>query len=238
MEQFLKYLGNIADAWIKIEEKIGLRKIIYYVFLGLAISLVLNFRSVVKNSIELVAELNEEMHNEKMLMRDQLLSELYPMLVDYRSSVDADRLLYFEYHNSKENLVGLPFKYIDLVSQSTKYGVVPAPENMYKDINTGAITNLYESLKKENGVVYCMGINDSSFLSKYPGTMEIFNTADGCKKLAFVSIPGIHQPIGLIVLEWVNDCPEPIDSEKVNKITNNYISGINALILSKSTSNH
>ena len=102
MEQFLKYLGNIADAWIKIEEKIGLRKIIYYVFLGLAISLVLNFRSVVKNSIELVAELNEEMHNEKMLMRDQLLSELYPMLVDYRSSVDADRLLYFEYHNSKE----------------------------------------------------------------------------------------------------------------------------------------
>lgn len=233
METFLKYLGNIADAWIKIEEKIGLRKIILYVFLGLIVALILNFKSVVKSGIELVAELNEDIHIEKMERRDQLLGELYPILVDYRSSVDADRLLYFEYHNSKENLVGIPFKYIDLVSQSSKYGVLPTPENRLQDINVGAITNLYESLKKGGGVVYCNGQDDSTFLGKFPGTFELFNQADGSKKLAFVSIPGIKQPIGLIVFEWVGDDAPDIDQVKVNKITNTYISGINALILSK-----
>ena len=233
MEHFFKYFGNIADAWIKIEQKIGLRKIVSYVLLGLSVAFILNFKSVVRSGIELVAELNEEIHNDKMEKRDQLLGELYPILVDYRSSVGADRLLYFEYHNSKENLVGIPFKYIDLVSQSTRYGVLPSPESALKDINIGAITNLYESLKRGGGVIYCNGEDDSTFLGKFPGTYELFNHADGSKKLAFVSIPGISQPIGLIIFEWVNDDAPDIDQVKVNKITNTYISGINALILSK-----
>lgn len=233
MEYFFKYLGNIADAWIRIEQKIGLKKIVSYVLFGLSVAFILNFKSVVKNGIELVTELSEEIHNDKMEKRDQLLGELYPILVDYRSSVGADRLLYFEYHNSKQNLVGIPFKYIDLVSQSTRYGVLPSPENALKDINIGAITNLYESLKRGGGVIYCNGEDDSTFLGKFPGTYELFSHADGSKKLAFVSIPGISQPIGLIIFEWVNDDAPDIDQVKVNKITNTYISGINALILSK-----
>ncbi len=231
LENIFKYIGDIADAWIKLEEKIGLKKIILYVLLGFLCAALINFRTVMRNTVEFVTELNNELHTEKMEKRDQLISELYPLLIDYRSSIGADRVLYFEYHNTKENLIGIPFKYMDLVIQSNKYGISSVPEAFFKDINVGNIASLYETLKRKNEIIYCSGEKDVDFINNYPGTREIFSSLDGSKKLAFINIPGIHQPIGLVVIEWLDEDSE-IDKVKIQKISNTYVSGINALILS------
>ena len=170
-----------------------------------------------------------------MQLRDELLRDLQPMLNEIRANVKADRLLYFEYHNSKENLVGIPFKYADLVLQGTRYNVAPAPEGLYKDINTGTITPLYEKLKHD-----IVSSDDTLFCYTYPGTYELFNGNDGSEKQVFVSIPGVDQPIGMLVFEWIDE-DQVIDKKKIEYILGshggNYLSRINGLIMSKTNNN-
>jgi len=231
MEQLLNKLKDISDFFIRIDQKIGFKKVVKYVILILLVFGVVNFKTVVKEIVEVVSEINEERHTEQMQLRDELLRDLQPMLNEIRAHVKADRLLYFEYHNSKENLVGIPFKYADLVLQGTSYNVSPVPEGLYKDINTGTITPLYEKLKHD-----IVSSDDSLFCYTYPGTYELFNGNDGSEKQVFVSIPGVDQPIGMLVFEWVDE-DQVIDKKKIEYILGghggNYLSRINGLIMSK-----
>lgn len=231
MEQFLNKLNEISEFFIRMDQKIGFKKIVRYVFLILLVLGIVNFKTVVKEVVEVVSEITEEQHNEKMQLRDELLRDLQPMLNEIRVYTRADRVLYFEYHNSKENLVGIPFKYADLVLQASSYNVTTVPENVYKDINTGAITSLYEELKHN-----IISSDDSMFCYKFPGTYGIFNGNDGSEKQVFVSIPGVDQPIGMLVFEWVDEDVD-IDIKRIEYILGghggNYLSRINGLIMSK-----
>ena len=168
-----------------------------------------------------------------MKLRDELLSELGPILTDFRSNVRADRILYFEYHNSKENLIGIPFKYLELVRQNQSFSVQPVREDLYQNINTGSITNLYEDIKLGN-LVHCSGPEDSTFHTKYSGVYNMFNSRDGAREFIFISIPGINTPVGMIVLEWMNESTLDLDLEEItHTASHNYVPRINALILSK-----
>ena len=231
MEQFLNKLNEISEFFIRIDQKIGFKKIVRYVFLTLLVLGIVNFKTVVREVVEVVSEITEEQHNEKMKLRDELLRDLQPMLNEIRAYTRADRVLYLEYHNSKENLVGIPFKYADLVLQASSYNVTTVPENLYKDINTGAITSLYEELKHN-----IISSDDSMFCYKFPGTYELFNGNDGSEKQVFVSIPGVDQPIGMLVFEWVDEDVD-IDKKRIEYILGghggNYLSRINGLIMSK-----
>lgn len=234
MNNFLDKVGEIADALVKIDEKIGFKRILLYVILLLILFGIFNFKTLVKGTIEVVQDLNEEIHIEKMEKRDQLLRELSPILLEFRSTVGADRILYFEYHNSKENLVGIPFKYIDLVLQNSRYGISTAPESLYKDINVGLISNLYEAIKGGN-IVYCKGKDDAQFKELFPETYDLFLCMDGTEQWAFISIPGVIQPIGMIVLEFSGNVE--LDVDKIKKAAHgpntSFISRINGLIMSK-----
>lgn len=232
--KFIDYINDISESLVKLDEKIGFRRLLGYAVIILLFIGALNFKSVVKGVIEIVNEVNEQIHDEKMEKRDELLFELSPVLQEFRATVNADRILYFEYHNSKENLVGIPFKYVDLVLQNLKYGVNSVPETM-NDINVGAISSLYEAIKVGE-VVYCTGPNDENFKSKYPGAMELFGNSDGSKQQVFISIPGVRQPIGMIVLEWMSD-EQQIDRRAIITAahvgSSSFIPRINGLIMSK-----
>ena len=231
MEQFLNKLKDISDFFIRIDQKIGFNKVVKYVILFLLVVGIFNFKSVVREIVEIVSEITEEKHTERMQLRDELLRDLQPMLNEMRAHVKADRVLYFEYHNSKENLIGIPFKYADLVLQGTSYNVLPVPEGLYKEINTGTITPLYEGLKHD---IICS--DDSLFCYNYPGTYELFSGNDGSEKQVFVSIPGVDQPIGMLVFEWVDE-DQKVDKKKIEYALGghggNYLSRINGLIMSK-----
>ena len=230
MEHFLIKLKDISDFFIRIDQKIGFKKVVQYVLLVLVVFGIVNFKTVVKEIVDIVSEINKERHAEQMQLRDELLRDLQPLLNEMRAQVHADRLLYFEYHNSKENLVGIPFKYADLILQGTSYNVSPVPEGLYKEINTGTIATLYEKLKHD-----IVSSDDSLFCYEYPGIYELFNGNDGSEKQVFVSIPGVDQPIGMLVFEWVDENQE-IDVKKIRYLLNgrgNYLSRVNGLIMSK-----
>ena len=222
----------VLDSIKYLDKTIGFKSFCRYLLIFVIIGAIFNYKTILKDCIELVTEIEKSIHSDKMKLRDELLSELGPILTDFRSNVRADRILYFEYHNSKENLIGIPFKYLELVRQNQSYSVQPAREDLYQNINTGSITNLYEDIKLGN-IVACYGPDDVNFFTKYPGIFEMFNTRDGAKKFVFISIPGINTPVGMIVLEWMNDTTDIDLQELSHSALHNYIPRINALILSK-----
>lgn len=229
LEKLIETLKSI----VFLDQNLGFKKIVKYLSIVVLITMLFNYKTILRDCIELVSEISESIHSDKMKLRDELLSELGPILTDFRSNVRADRILYFEYHNSKENLIGIPFKYLELVRQSQSYSVQPAREDLYQNMNTGMITNLYEDIKLGN-LVYCSGQDDVDFHSKYPGIYNIFNIRDGAKRFIFISIPGINTPVGLVVLEWMDETSVEINLDEITKVAAyNYIPRINALILSK-----
>lgn len=227
-----KFKG-LVEFFATLDQKIGYTKLVRYLILGAIVLFCFNYKTIIRDCIEIVVEIEGAIHAEKMTKRDELLAELNPILTDFRSNVKADRILYFEYHNSKENLVGIPFKYLELVKQNQSYGIQPAREDLYCNINTGAITSLYEDIKFGTPV-YCSGPQDEKFNMKYPGVYNLFNTRDGAKKFIFVSIPGINTPVGMIALEWMDNSSIELNLDEImHTASHNYIPRINALILSK-----
>lgn len=229
-----KGLDEITNSIEKIEKKIGFWKFVKYLLLFAVVFLTINYETTIRAVVNVINNVSNDIHSEKMQLRDQLLSELYPILVSFRASCDADRVLYFEYHNSKENLVGIPFKYIELILQDAKYGVPMVSEAKYRDINTGIITTLYEKVK-HGEIAYSTGPEDQYFNERFPGVYEFFNGKDNSKKMIFISIPGITQPLGLVMLEWMETEKDINIDLVIENARKNYIPRINGSILSKTT---
>lgn len=228
---FLEHIKDLTESFIKLDKKIGFVGLIKYSLLILVIFCIFNFKAVIKGGIEIVNDIQEEIHKEKVEKRDQLLAEMIPLLTEFRAELEADRVLYFEYHNTKENLVGIPFKYVDLVLQNNRYGVQPIPSPIYREISAGVLTDVYEIIK-DGKSIYCEGKDDTKFRIEHPGAYQLFiNDLDGSSHQLYISLPGINQPIGLIVIEWIDKPTE--DPEEIKKIYRSYIPRINGLILSK-----
>ena len=144
-----------------------------------------------------------------------------------RAETGADRILYFEYHNSKKNLIGIPFKYVDLVQVHRKYGVPKFEYTHLKNINSGVLTGIYEAMKKNNIII---NNGDGEFASRYPEDFEYIAENDEAVQHCFINLPGVHIPVGFIVLEW-NDRDPNRDWDSVTVIGKRYMSRINALII-------
>lgn len=222
---------SLSETIAMIEEKLGIFRFIQYSLFILAMYVAFNFTSIVENVMKIQSEIEKKEHERRLLMRDDLMSELNPLLVELRSGTGASRVLYFEYHNSTENFVGIPFKFANLVISNQVYGCPRYDPTKYKDINSGLISSIYDDLK-QNEVIINKGIaNDSVFYSMYPEIHEFFSSQDGSVQQVFVNIPGVHSPMGMVVLEWVNE--EVKTDEEWKDIKNKALSEvprINALI--------
>lgn len=200
---FLDKLKDFVDAAIKVEEKLGIRKAISYVFLGLLIYGVINFKAIVIDGIEIVEELTEEIHNQKMDKRDDFVASMNEVLIDLRHQTGADRVLYFEWHNTKENSVGVPFRYFDLVLQTEGYNIPKCLD--YKDIPAGWIVELYEMIKHGNTTILCDSQNKLDQL--YP-ISQVFYSQDGSRYQVFIGINYMSkdkiQPVGFLAIEWMD----------------------------------
>ena len=232
LKLIFEYLETASKTLIDLDKKIGFGGILKYTLLGLFVIGLFNFKSLVKTGIELVTDLQDEIHREKIEKRDELMEEMLPLLTEFRGFCEADRVLYFEYHNSKENLVGIPFKYLDLMLECYRYGAPHIPSGLFRDITSGNIVELYEDIKM--GKVVCWNGNDDyEFQRKYPGVYSLFRDADdSLGQKMFLSIPGYRQPIGLIVIEWSN-YDEKRDIEKYIESSKVFLPRITALINSK-----
>lgn len=220
-------------AILKALKVVGVGWTLFTLFLITVMWGIFNYKTIILDGIEIYEKVRLEKHEKEMLVRDELLNELDPLLREFRASAQADRLLYFEYHNSKENLVGIPFKYVDLVLSEKKYGVPGISNNKYKDINAGLITELYRDVIR---VGYVINDDPARFYEKYSGVSDFLKDNENKQQL-FINIPGVTSPIGLIILEWLDDDTEgqrEIDWVEQRHHLSQFVPRINALIINKS----
>lgn len=224
-------LKALSEIILKVEEKLGIAKFIQYVMFILVVSGILNFSTIVEYIMKLQSQIEKKEHERRLLLRDNLMAELNPLLIELRSSTGASRLLYFEYHNSTENFVGIPFKFANLVLTNQDYECPGYNPNKYKDINSGLISAIYTDLRKKKIIINRGEKNDSSFHHKYPNIHDFFFSQDGSIQQMFINIPGVSSPLGMIVLEWVDE--EVITEgewERIQEIVLVDLPRINALI--------
>lgn len=228
---------SLLDTFSTLDRKLGFWKIFRYCLLIALFTALYNYKAIVRDFIEIYEQVNREEHDRRIQVRDQLLHELNPTLREMMGQLGADRVLYFEYHNSKENLVGIPFKYVDLILYSTKWQSPPFNPEKLKSINSGRITYLFEDLKEDEVLIY-RGVSDYDFLRKYPGIVELMSSGDPQElgnqgQLAFVNVPGIRVPIGLVVFEWLNS-DEARDWGRIERDCHTFSTRINAVVIENS----
>ncbi len=216
---------DLANSLIALEKNLGFRMFVKYTLYLLLIVVVLNYRAVVREAVEFVTEINSEIHTEKMKLQDNYYRDLSPLLAEFRATVGADRVMYFEFHNSVETLDGLPFKFFDLIKCVPRYGIPEIHGEVYKNVNAAMYSELFFDVN--NGkVLTCKGFYDKNFRSKYQGFYELVSESDHSEQQVIFSVPGIRRPIGFIILEWI----EHNDSAMVDsKVINNFLPRINAI---------
>lgn len=222
-------LKTLLETISIIEKKLGLLKFIQYSLFILVMYVAFNFSSIMESIIKMQTELVKKEHEKRLLMRDNLMTELNPLLVELRSVTGASRVLYFEYHNSTENFVGIPFKFANLVLSNQIYGCPSYDISKYKDINSGLISGIYDELKKDNIIINKGSKSlDNEFYCKHPEVHDFFSTQDGSKQQVYINLPGVNSPMGMIVLEWMDEDSKNWENIKDN--INQEIPRINALI--------
>lgn len=222
-------LKMLSETLSMIEEKLGLLKFVQYSLFILVMYVAFNFSSIMENVMKMQTELAKKEHEKRLLMRDDLMTELNPLLVELRSGTGASRVLYFEYHNSTENFVGIPFKFANLVLSNQVYGCPSYDVSKYKDINSGLISGIYDELKKNNIILNKGG--ESEFYSSHPEIHDLFSSQDGSEQQVFINLPGVNSPMGMIVLEWMDEKIKTEDEwEDIEDKINSEIPRINALI--------
>lgn len=219
-------LKQLGAALSYVDKKLGYRKFILYIVTIAGIYIGWNYREITRNFIEFIQEIQEEIHQANLEKRDLLLSELAPILRELRAETNADRILYFEYHNSKKNLIGIPFKYVDLVQVHRKYGVPKFEYTHLKNINSGVLTGIYEAMKKKDVLI---NLGDGEFANRYPEDFGYIAENDEAVQHCFINLPGVNMPIGFIVLEW-NSIDHERDWDEITRVGKRYMSRINALI--------
>lgn len=231
-DSIIKGFKDICETLVKVDEKIGYKRFKKYIIFILLILIVINIKIITRGTIEFISEISEDLHLEKMKNRDEYMTDLNPVLISLRSELDADRVLYFEYHNSEQNLDKVPFKFFDLMSYDIKYSSGSAdkmPVNVYKNINASLFQTVYNDLKSGK-ILYCKGPGDNEFRQKYQGIFELLNQTDLSKQHILVSVPGVERPIGFIVFEWMDDSVS-VDREYATRRINNCLPRINALVV-------
>lgn len=225
------FIKTVTDSLVKLHRTLGIKTIRKYIILGFIILGVLNIKTVTKGFVEFFIEVTEEIHEHKMKLRDNYMTDLTPMLAEFRAETGADRVLYFEYHNSEESVEGLPFKFFDLMLSNSRYGVTNITSSTYRNINASQYTSFFNAIKGGD-ILYCRGFHDSLFRQNYPGVYEQINELDHSGQQVYFSVPGLRQPIGFIAIEWMNDSTIiDVDTEIIPKI-HDFVPRVNALLIS------
>jgi hypothetical protein len=228
----MKKIGLLIKTISEIEEKLGIRKLIEYTLFFALLYAFFNFSAIVESVMAIQEKIAKQEHERRLLLRDELMEELPPILVELRTKAGAQRVLYFEYHNSTENFAGIPFKYANLVAVKQEYGSPGFDKEIYKDINAGLLGNMYIDLVRNE----VLRNSRKEFEEKYPEISSFFSSHDGSKVQMFINIPGVNAPLGMIVVEWL----EPVNKtgeewvELENWVVRQCVPRINRLISSKS----
>lgn len=196
-------LGKIWEVLRDADEKFGFRKILLYTTYVLLVIALLNWESILRAVEASFRRIEDERHNKNLVIREKISMEVHPCLVELRARTNADRVMLFEFHNSINNLVGIPFKYITMTDHAEPYGSIFVPK--YNDVNSEVIGSFIRDLK----INMFEKIEDMEVLRMSdPSVLDVLNNNEAlCACYQYISVMG--RPVAIMVLEWhsMEDAP-------------------------------
>ena len=104
-------LRQFGEVLAGIDRGLGFRKFVQYTLVaGLLILLapvMVDPRGSIKSTVSFFINISEEIESDRMVERDLAIKEVYPVLRELRAALWADRVVYYEYHNSIQNEAGV-----------------------------------------------------------------------------------------------------------------------------------
>lgn len=170
---------------------------------------------------------DKEIHDEMISQKMELSSEINSNLLTVLNVNNADRVGVIEFHNSYNNLLGVPFAKYSIQYEQTKRGAYIEPlstkcSNMPFSTISGIVDDIYHSdgwqIKYEN-------INDIEVKSS---TLYYLLNEVGAKALIFNAMYDTNNKmIGILFLEYHHEIPNHINYDELKIDTAQITSIIN-----------
>lgn len=205
-------LGKIWEVLRDADEKFGFRKILLYTTYVLVVIALLNWESILVRINDSLRRIEDERHAKNLAIREKISLEIHPCLVELRARTDADRVMLFEFHNSINNLIGIPFKYISMTDHAEPYGAIFTPK--YNDVNSEVIGSFIRDLK----VNMWEKMDDLEMLKKSDSSvLDVLNNKEAVAACyQYISVFG--RPIAILVLEWHSRSNAPASASSWNSV--------------------
>jgi hypothetical protein len=146
---------------------------------------------------------SDQNHKKALAYRRNITPEVREELADLAKKLHVDRTMLLEYSNGSQNLVGLPFLFLNATSEFVKPGVCSV-SSKYQRTNTSIFASVIEDMERL-GYLFVENVEDIK--EKYPilyGMMK----SDKVSSIILYPLYGMDNSIGFI---------EIMDKETINK---------------------
>lgn len=158
-----------------------------------------------KQLLEYVLQGEREKHRRGLEKRQDALRDLRPILKNLQVITKASRLTVIEFHNSKENLNGLPFKWYDIQAEWVDRGVDPI---MLKTKNIQAYNLVYIADKVNDSKNNYIVLNNKDIDDLRYEAPTLYNQLALTLKLDTIVYVGLYNCdnllVGFLTLEYEN----------------------------------
>lgn len=210
----LENIRKVFELIVRAERELGIRKILTYTAYILGVIAIVNWKDIASEMDNYIKETNKVKHEKSLIVRHETDLKIYPLLVELRSRISADRAIFLEFHNTVSNLMGIPFRFLTLSQHDESYNT-GINIDKYKSINSSILTGFLSSLSVRS---FLKVDNIDAFKIEYGTAYETLNNSD-TKALCYMYLTGGDKPLGILILEWNRD--QNYDLLDWNEIRNN-----------------
>ena len=193
MEKIDKGIGVLEKA-LSMVEKYKIVTILKGCFIVLIIAGLIGFINNPLWIFEKIEELKEKAHTEKMAETNINSDIINTEIENLRLLTGADRVLLLQYHNTKQNLSGLPFVYLTATAEAIAADVAPVASG-YEAVKT----SLYPFVSYIRANEYWCG--DAEELKNRDKALAYRMIGNDVQHLAMLHLEG-KMPLGVIVLTF------------------------------------
>jgi hypothetical protein len=200
-------MTEIYNIFVNIVEQYG---VVTGVIAALTAGLIFCIWKLLKNSSSTITKYiekkmlsSDQNHKKALAYRKTITPEVRDELADLAKKLNVDRTMLLEYSNGSQNLVGLPFLFLNATSEFVKPGVCSV-SSKYQRTNTSIFASVIEDMERM-GYLFVENVEDIK--EKYPilyGMMK----CDKISSIILYPLYGMDNSLGFI---------EIMDKETINK---------------------
>ena len=152
--------------------------------------------------LEMMLKHSKQEHNEKIDKREAISIPIQEKINHLKIYYNCTRVAVLEFHNSKENLNGLPFKWYDMIYES-QIKTADSISHDAQNLPANTLLPIIQDLKQNNIVILDHEKIASDIFSKSPVLYDHLINKVNANTVIYVPLRNLNDKlIGLLVLEY------------------------------------